>query len=55
MQTLIDQIPQIAAITTANGSTTYKAQRGRHDDLFMAALHCCNFVRLFIEQQERMR
>ena len=55
MQTLIDQIPQIAAILTANGSTTYKAQRGRHDDLFMAALHCCNFVRLFIKQQEKLR
>ena len=54
MQTLIDQIPQIAAIPTANGSTTYKAQRGRHDDLFMAALHCCNFVRLFIKQQEKL-
>lgn len=55
MQVLIDQVPQIVSIRTAGGQTSYKAQRGRHDDLFMAALHCCNFIRLFIEQQERLK
>ncbi len=55
MQELIDQIPQIVAMKTLTGATTYRAQRGRHDDLFMAALHCCNFIRLFIEQQERLK
>ena len=55
MQELIDQIPQIVSIRTAGGQISYKAQRGRHDDLFVAALHCCNFIRLFIEQQERLK
>lgn len=55
MQKFIDQIPQIVAMKTLTGATTYKAQRGRHDDLFMAALHCCNFIRLFIDQQERLK
>lgn len=55
MQKFIDQIPQIVAVKTLTGTTSYKAQRGRHDDLFMAALHCCNFIRLFIEQQERLK
>jgi hypothetical protein len=55
MQELMDQIPLIASVRTAGGSSTYKAIRGRHDDLFVAALHCCNFIRLFIEQQERLR
>lgn len=55
MQKFIDQIPQIVAVKTLTGATSYKAQRGRHDDLFMAALHCCNFIRLFIEQQERLK
>ncbi len=37
MQELIDQIPQIVTIPTPNGGTTIKAQRGRHDDLYIAA------------------
>ena len=55
MQEFMDQIPKIVSVMTANGSTTYKAYRGQHDDLFLAALHCCNIIRLFIEQQERLK
>ena len=55
MQELIDQWPKIVAVRTANGSTTYKAFRGQHDDLFMSALLCCNFIRLYIEQQDRLK
>jgi len=52
---LIDQIPTITAQMTATGETTYKAHRGQHDDLFMAALHCANLCRLFIEQQDMLK
>lgn len=55
MQEFMNQIPKIVPIMTANGSTTYKAYRNQHDDLFVAALHCCNVIRLFIEQQERLK
>ena len=55
MQEFIDQIPKIVQSHTANGSTTYKAYRNQHDDLFMAALHCSNIIRLFIEEQERLK
>jgi hypothetical protein len=55
MQELIDQIPKISQFMTPGGQTSYKAYRGQHDDLFMAALLCCNFIRLFIEQQEQLR
>ena len=53
MQELIDQIPKISQFITPGGQTSYKAYRNQHDDLFMAALHCTNFIRLYIEQQER--
>lgn len=55
MEDLIDQIPQIVTMMTQSGQTTVKAQRGRHDDLYIAALHCTNVIRLFIEQQERLK
>jgi len=55
MQELIDQIPKIVSHKSPGGQTSYKAHRGQHDDLFMAALHCCNFIRLFIEQQDRLK
>lgn len=55
MQELIDQIPQIVPMMTQTGQTTVRAQRGRHDDLFIAALHCTNIIRLFIEEQERLK
>ena len=46
MQVLIDQYPQIVPILTAGGYT-YKAMRGRHDDLFMAHLIGANYIRLW--------
>ena len=55
MQEFIDQFPKIVSNVTPNGSTTYKAHRSQHDDLFMAGLHCCNVIRLFIDQQERLK
>lgn len=55
MQELINQIPKISMMLTPGGKTTYKAYRGQHDDLFMAALLCCNFIRLFINQQEQLK
>ena len=55
MQELIDQIPKIVELKTIGGQTTYKAHRGQHDDLFIAALLCCNFIRLFIDQQKRLK
>jgi len=55
MQEFMNQIPKIIPVMTANGSTTYKAYRNQHDDLFLAALHCCNVIRLFMEQQERLK
>jgi len=55
MKEFIEQIPKIVPVMTPNGGTTYKAYRGQHDDLFTAALHCCNIIRLFIEQQERLK
>ena len=54
MKEFMEQIPKIVPVMTGNGSTTYRAHRGQHDDLFMAGLHCCNVIRLFIEQQERL-
>ncbi len=55
MQELIDQIPKIVEIKTPGGKTSYKAHRGQHDDLFIASLHCCNFIRLFLDQQARLK
>jgi len=55
MQELIDQIPKITRQMSPSGQTKYAAYRGQHDDLFMAALHCCNFIRLFIDQQARLK
>ena len=55
MQEFIDQVPKIVETKTLTGLTSYKAHRGQHDDLFMAGLHCCNFIRLFIEQQEQLK
>ncbi len=55
MQELIDQVPKIVETKTLTGATTYRAHRGQHDDLFMAALMCCNFIRLFIDQQARLK
>jgi len=55
MQELIDQIPKITRFMSPSGKTSYKAYRNQHDDLFMAALHCTNYIRLFIDQQARLK
>ena len=51
MQVLIDQYPQIVPILSAGGYT-YKAMRGRHDDLFMAHLIGANFIRLWWDKMD---
>lgn len=48
---LINQQNQIVGITAPSGHVSYKAQRGRHDDLFMAKLIGCNAVRIWWDQQ----
>ncbi len=45
MVELENQRNQIVGIATPGGSTSYKAQRGRHDDLFMAELIGANTIR----------
>ena len=52
MQKLISQIPQIVGIRGPTGNRTYKAMRGRHDDLFMALLLC---VYVFLIYQRKWR
>lgn len=47
MEELLNQRRQIVGITAPSGHTAYKAQRGRHDDLFMAQLIGCNAVRIW--------
>lgn len=51
MQELINQRSQIVGITAPSGHVAYKAQRGRHDDLFMAKLIGCNAVRIWWDLQ----
>jgi hypothetical protein len=55
MQEFMDQIAKIVEVKTLTGQTSYRAHRGQHDDLFMAGLFCCNFIRLFIDQQARLK
>jgi len=55
MQEFIDQWPKITRFQSPTGVTTYKAFRGQHDDLFMAGLLCCNFIRLYIDQMDRLK
>jgi len=50
-----NQIAKISEFKTLGGQTTYRAYRNQHDDLFMAGLLCCNFIRLFIDQQARLK
>jgi len=53
MKELINQRNQIVGITGPSGHISYKAQRNRHDDLFMTELIGCNFIRLWWEELER--
>ena len=50
MTTLSKQIQDMIRIPTSTGYT-YKAQKGRHDDLFMALLLCCH---IHLHYRERM-
>ena len=52
MRELENQLGQIVSIPTLSGGISYKAQRGRHDDLFMALLLCCHIARLYLSRQE---
>ena len=53
MTELINQIPQMVGSRTPGGKFTYKAQRGRHDDLFMALLLClCVFLTYMTKWRE---
>lgn len=49
IEIFIDQITQMRPIPTGSG-VTYKAQKGRHDDLFMAGLIAANFIRIWWEE-----
>lgn len=51
MAELINQRNQIVGITAPSGHVSYKAQRGRHDDLFMAKLIGCNAIRIWWNMQ----
>ena len=51
MRELINQRNQIVGITAPSGHVSYKAQRGRHDDLFMCELIGCNAVRIWWSMQ----
>ena len=51
MDELINQQNQIVGITAPSGHVSYKAQRGRHDDLFLACLIGCNAIRIWWDQQ----
>ena len=48
---LMNQIPQIVSYQTPSGRIGYHADRGRHDDLVMALLHCCNYIRIYIDRK----
>ncbi len=47
MAELINQQNQIVGITAPSGHVSYKAQRNRHDDLFMSKLIGCNSIRIW--------
>ena len=49
MIVLKNQIESISQIPTLTGYT-YKAKKGRHDDLFMALLLCCHMHVHYKEQ-----
>lgn len=52
MQQLVNQRSLIVGITAPSGHTSYKAQRNRHDDLFMAKLIGCNAIRLWWDNNQ---
>jgi len=50
MEVLVTQTNNIVAFMTQNGGTTYRAVRGRHDDLYIASLIIANYVRLWWDE-----
>ena len=46
MNKLFEQIKSISSYITPSGNTSYKAIRGRHDDLFMSFLLCAHAARV---------
>ena len=52
MQELIDQIGMIVSGKSPGGSTTFKAARNRHDDLFLALLLCCHVFLVYLNRWE---
>ena len=52
MAELLRQINEFVGIRNPSGHTTYKAMRGRHDDLIMSLLLCCHMARLYVKRQE---
>lgn len=51
VQELINQRNEIVGITAPSGHTSYKRQRGRHDDLFLGELIGANAIRIWWDQQ----
>jgi hypothetical protein len=51
MEELVTQRNSMASITAPSGHVAYKAERGRHDDLFMAKLIGCNAIRIWWDMQ----
>lgn len=51
MEEFVNQRNQIVGITAPSGHVSYKAQRNRHDDLFMCHVIGCNAIRLWWDQQ----
>ena len=52
MQQLINQRSLMTGITAPSGHSSSKAQRNRHDDLFMAKLIGCNAIRLWWDNNQ---
>ena len=52
MQQLINQRSLMTGTTAPSGHTSYKAQRNRHDDLFMAKLIECNAIRIWMDNNQ---
>jgi len=50
IEELVTQTNNIGSFMTQSGGVTYRAMRGRHDDLFMSSLIIANYVRLWWEQ-----
>ncbi len=54
MEELIKQISLIVRQRTPTGNYTYRAERGRHDDLFMALLLCCHIYKVYMQKRTQV-